>query len=42
MYLKILVGTFRFVRNTIQEDEASPGVRFKQSGYKLRMISMNN
>jgi len=35
------VGTFRSVRNAIQEDEAL-GIRIKQSGYKLRFIQMNN
>jgi len=35
------VGTFRSVRNAIQEDEAL-GIRIKQSGYKLRLIQMNN
>jgi chlorobactene glucosyltransferase len=35
------VGTFQSVRNAIQEDEAL-GIRIKQSGYKLRLIQMNN
>jgi chlorobactene glucosyltransferase len=35
------VGTFRSVRNAIQEDEAL-GIRIKRSGYKLRLIQMNN
>jgi chlorobactene glucosyltransferase len=35
------VGTFRSVRNAIQEDEAL-GIRIKQSGYKLRLVQMNN
>jgi GT2 family glycosyltransferase len=35
------IGTFRSVRNAIQEDEAL-GIRIKQSGYKLRMLSMSN
>jgi glycosyltransferase involved in cell wall biosynthesis len=35
------IGTFRSVRNAIQEDEAL-GIIIKQSGYKLRMLSMSN
>lgn len=35
------VGTFRSVRNAIQEDEVL-GIRIKQSGYKLRLVQMNN
>jgi chlorobactene glucosyltransferase len=35
------VGTFRSVKNAIQEDEAL-GIRIKRSGYKLRLIQMNN
>ncbi len=35
------IGTFKSVRNAIQEDEEL-GLRIKQSGYKLRIISMNN
>jgi chlorobactene glucosyltransferase len=35
------VGTFRSVRNAIQEDEAL-GIRIKQLGYKLRLVQMNN
>ena len=35
------IGTFKSVKNAIQEDEAL-GIRIKQSGYKLRLISMSN
>ena len=35
------IGTFRSVRNSIQEDEAL-GIRIKQSGYKIKMIPMDN
>ena len=35
------IGTFRIVRNAIQED-ALLGIKIKQSGYKLRMIPMDN
>lgn len=35
------IGTFKSVKNAIQEDEAL-GIRIKQSGYKLRIISMSN
>ena len=35
------IGTFKSVKNAIQEDQAL-GVRIKESGYKLRMIPMDN
>jgi len=35
------IGRFRSVRNAIQED-AALGIRIKQSGYKLKMIPMDN
>ena len=35
------IGTFRSVRNAIQED-AALGIKIKQSGYKLKMIPMDN
>lgn len=35
------IDTFKSVKNAIQEDEAL-GIRIKQSGYKLRIISMSN
>ncbi|HET7644544.1 MAG TPA: glycosyltransferase [Nitrososphaeraceae archaeon] len=35
------IGTFKSVRNAIQEDEAL-GIRLKKSGYKLKIINMNN
>lgn len=35
------IGTFRSVRNAIQEDEAL-GIRIKQSGYKIKMIPIDN
>ena len=35
------IGTFKSVKNAIQEDEAL-GIRIKQSGYRLRLISMSN
>ena len=40
MYLRKL-ELLDSVRNAIQEDEAL-GIRIKQSGYKLRLIQMNN
>ncbi len=35
------IGTFKSVKSAIQEDQAL-GVRIKESGYKLRMIPMDN
>ena len=35
------IGTFKSVRNAIQEDEAL-GIRLKKLGYKLKIINMNN
>lgn len=35
------IGTFKSVKNAIQEDQAL-GVRIKESGYKLRMIPLDN
>jgi chlorobactene glucosyltransferase len=35
------IGTFKSVKNAIQEDRAL-GVRLKESGFKLRMVPMDN